>query len=241
MIILKEPMSLRQFLQKLKEIPRWGFYISILWFFTSFGIYRLGMWLSHLLGTDVRAFPCSISFIDDNIPVIPAFIIIYLLSYILWVLWYALIALTGKRNFINFIFASGLAYLIGLLFFIFLPTVMDREAEGLIALSEKPGLFNWMMHVTFQGDGGLAGHNLFPSFHCISSAFCCLFLRKQEKIPVCIQRSVFIGSILICFSTVFTKQHYFIDTVGGILIALLCYLIIKAIDPGTRFLNRRQP
>ena len=226
---------MKQFLHQLKMIPRWGWIASVLWFFLSFGIYRLGTRLSKVFGTISRAFACKIPFIDDRIPIIPAFIVIYLLSYVFWVAGYAFIARTGKKNFINFIFASGLAYLTGFLFFLFLPTTIDRTAEGLIALSEQPGLFNWMLHVTYYGDGGPTGFNLFPSFHCISSAFCHLYLRKQEVIPKSIQTGALIGSILIYFSTVLTKQHFFIDVVGGIVIAVFWYLIVKAIDPAKYF------
>ena len=40
-------------------------------------------------------------------------------------------------------------------------------------------------------------------------------------------------------STVLTKQHYFIDIVGGLGIALVCYFIVEELDPGAKIINAR--
>ena len=38
-------------------------------------------------------------------------------------------------------------------------------------------------------------------------------------------------AILICMSTVFIKQHYFLDIIGGVLIAIICYILTNIINP----------
>ena len=44
-----------------------------------------------------------------------------------------------------------------------------------------------------------------------------------------------IMAILICFSTLFTKQHYIIDVILGVAVSIVCYVIIEKIDPGKKF------
>ena len=44
-------------------------------------------------------------------------------------------------------------------------------------------------------------------------------------------------TILICMSTVFTKQHYFLDIVGGLGISVICYAVVQKLDPAGRILK----
>jgi membrane-associated phospholipid phosphatase len=67
--------------------------------------------------------------------------------------------------------------------------------------------------------------NLFPSIHCLVSWFCFIGIRKSKKIPLWYKVFSCIFAILVCASTQFTKQHYLIDVVGGILIAELCFYL----------------
>ena len=47
-------------------------------------------------------------------------------------------------------------------------------------------------------------------------------------------------ALLISASTVLTKQHYFIDIPGGWALALLCWLLMRRLDPGSRWEARMQ-
>ena len=46
-------------------------------------------------------------------------------------------------------------------------------------------------------------------------------------------------AILICMSTVFTKQHYFIDIIGGLGISIICYAVVQKTDPARFFMKGR--
>lgn len=63
-------------------------------------------------------------------------------------------------------------------------------------------------------------------------------MRRQPEISKGFKIYSFVMVILICLSTVFTKQHYAIDIAGGLLISLLCYVIVKKLDPGKRYCEK---
>ena len=144
-------------------------------------------------------------------------------------------SLTKKRNFVNYICGLSLAYLIGFLFFVFLPTYMDRTAEGLMEAAKQPGIFNAMLATIYAADGSEYAFNLFPSYHCLISLYCYLGVRGQEEISRGFQIYSLVMVVLICLSTVLTKQHYVIDMVGGFGIAFFCYNLMGRLDPGKRW------
>lgn len=67
--------------------------------------------------------------------------------------------------------------------------------------------------------------NLFPSIHCLVSWFCFVGVRHSRKIPKWYQVSSLVISILVFLSTQFTKQHYLVDAVAGLVLAEGCYVV----------------
>ncbi len=222
-------------IERIKKIPWWGWLVGFVYFGLQYGMYRLGDLLSRVLGTISRAICPKIPVIDDLIPIIPVFAVIYLFSYAFWICGPIAVSLTKKRNFINYITGLSMAYVIGFLFFVFFPTYMDRSAEALMEQATQPGFFNALLAMIYGADGSNMAFNLFPSYHCLISLYCYLGVRKQPEISKGFRAYSLIMTILICLSTVFTKQHYFIDIVGGLGISILCYIIVNLIDPGKKY------
>ena len=69
-----------------------------------------------------------------------------------------------------------------------------------------------------------------PSIHCLTSWFCYVGIRGQNRIPKWYQVFSLIFTVLICLSTQFTKQHYLIDVIGGIGLAQLCWALSMKYD-----------
>ena len=220
---------MKEIIQKIKSIPWWGWCAGLFYFALQYGMYRLGNYLSVVIGTIDNAIPCKIAFIDDLFPVIPVFAVIYVYSYIFWICGPIAVSLTSRNNFRKYIYGLTLAYVIGFLIFVFVPTYMDRVAEGLMDYGSKPGLFNRLLAVIYDADGSEYAYNLFPSYHCLISTYCYLGIRKQPEISDWFQKYSLIMVILICLSTLFTKQHYIIDTVGGVGIALGCWMLMNKV------------
>ena len=69
-------------IEQIKKIPWWGWVLGFVYFGLQYGMYRLGDFLSRVLGTISGAICPKIPVIDDLIPIIPVFAVIYLFSYV---------------------------------------------------------------------------------------------------------------------------------------------------------------
>ena len=223
--------------RRLKEIPRYGWLIAIGLFLMDTTSYYFGTLFSRLLGTTSWQIAPKIPFIDDNIPFIAILVIPYLLSYAFWVLGSAIVSLTDKKNYTDYIVSMSMAYFIGFLFFAFLPTYIDRLAEGALARSEGSGFLPFCLRVTYSADGGRYGFNLFPSFHCMISVFCYLGIRKRKEISKGTKIYTLVMVIVICLSTVCIKQHYFLDVIGGVALAIGCFAATKKFNLSSKILK----
>ena len=220
---------------KIKAIPWWGWLSGVLLFLLQRVLYSGGVYLSELIGTSEHALCLKIPVIDDMFPLVPVFVVIYLYSFLFWLVAPAVVSLTPRRNYVNYLIGFVIAQLIGFVFFVFVPTYMDRVEENLFVLIDKPGLFNEMLKVVYEQDGGNMAYNLAPSYHCLLSAYAYLGIRKQETISKGFRIYTLIMAIIICLSTVLVKQHYFIDIVTGVGFAVISYMMIEKLDPGKRW------
>lgn len=224
------------FINKVKSIKWWGWALGLVYFALQYGMYRFGNYLSEVFGTKANAWCPKIPAIDDMIHVVPIFVTIYVFSYVFWICAPAAVSLTKKSNLVNYIVGLSAAYIIGFLIFTFLPSYMDRTAEGLMNYTANGGdIFGRMLASVYAADGSNIAFNLFPSYHCMISAYCYLGVRKQPEISKGFQMYSLIMAILICMSTQLTKQHYILDMVGGLSIAIICYLVVQKINPGKRY------
>lgn len=152
--------------------------------------------------------------LDRSVPFIPAWIYIYVICYLFWVVNYILIGRGTKEELYRFVTAELLAKLICGLFYIFLPTTNIRP--------QVPGtdFASALTRLIYQLDEPT---NLFPSIHCMVSWFCFVGVRKRPDIPFWYKIFSAVFAVLVFLSTQFTKQHYFVDMVGGVLLAEVCF------------------
>ena len=222
-------------IEKIKAIPWWGWVSGVLLFIFQRALYSIGVSISQMIGTADHALLLKIPFLDDAYPVIPVFVIIYLYSFIFWLFAPAVVSLTPRRNYVNYLIGFILAQLIGFVFFIFVPTYMDRVAENLFEITNKPGFLYKLLNMVYEMDGGNMAYNLTPSYHCLLSAYAYLGIRKQECISRWFRIYTLVMAILICLSTLFTRQHYIIDVVTGVGFAVICYILMEKLNPGKKY------
>lgn len=152
--------------------------------------------------------------LDDKIPFLPEWIYIYVFCYIVWVIGYIVISRQGKEHWYRFALADMSSRIICGVFFIFLPTTIDRPAitEG--------GLTGGIVNLIFTLDSPT---NLFPSIHCLVSWLCFIGVRGKREVSVGYKVYIFIYALLVFISVVTLKQHVMVDIFAGIAIAELCY------------------
>lgn len=147
--------------------------------------------------------------IDLVIPFIPSFIIIYILSYIQWIVGYGLIAAESKEVCYRVISSEIIAKLICLVIFLVLPTTMSRpENTG-------GGIFGYLVDLIYSAD---TPTTLLPSVHCLESWILFRTAHKITRFKKWLVPLWFIFAILVFASVVFVKQHLILDIPAAILV-----------------------
>lgn len=165
--------------------------------------------------------------LDDKVPLIKPFIIVYLLAFVQWAIFmYVLMKQDTKYGYI-YNSAIIMGSFIGLVILMAYPTGTNRpEIVG-------NSILDFLIKTTYLFDSIL---NAFPSFHCFCSQICLRGLMEIKGIDKkwIIINTVF--SILVFASTICTKQHFILDIPGGIILAEISILIAKKYQ-FTKFFN----
>lgn len=171
----------------------------------------------------------NIDFIDNLIPFVNWFIIIYVLCYPWWYLGPFLSLKYNRRRYYNYLASATIGYIIAGIFFIVLPTTIARPVV------DNNNIFNILVNLIYEAD--TPATNLFPSLHCFISWNCYLSIRKEKTISMFFRISYLIFACLVCASTVLVKQHFFVDIIGGVLLAEITWLISDKFNLGDKLLK----
>ena len=218
--------------KKSNRIKGYAICIGITYLILQHSLYLVGHYLALLFG--FTPFLPKIP-LDDKIPIVSAFIIPYIWSYAFWAMGPMAVSRCDKEHFADYMAANLVACLAGVLALAFFPTYMDRVAEGLYIVPENPTLLDRLRMFWYSLDGSEMAYNLLPSFHCINSTLCYLGVAGRKEIPVWFRVYSLVTAILIYASTVYVKQHYFLDIVTGVALALVVYFICKRFHWGRMF------
>ena len=101
--------------------------------------------------------------LDRMVPLVPAFIWIYILAFPFWAVNYILAAQRGKDQFYRFVATDLTIHLACFVIFLILPTTNVRPEITGNSWSEQ------MLQFVYAMDGGNSPSNLFPSIHCYVS------------------------------------------------------------------------
>ncbi len=164
--------------------------------------------------------------IDHKIPLVPVFIIIYVLSYLQWFFGYGMIAKEEKEFCHRILSAEIIAKLISLSIFIIMPTAMLRpEVTGNDVFSKLTQLIYTIDTPT----------NLFPSLHCLESwiIFRASLGMKRHGKPVIITNAIF--GLLVFASVLLVRQHLILDIPSAILVGEIALFISRKFKTGLLF------
>lgn len=144
---------------------------------------------------------------DAGIPFASWTIIIYWGCYGFWMVNYLIGCRQDQEKAYRFMSADFLAKLACMLCFLILPTTNIRPAIV------GDSVWDELMRALYRMD---AADNLFPSIHCLTSWFCFIAVRGNEKVPRWYQAASFLIAVSICISTLTTRQHVLIDVAAGV-------------------------
>lgn len=195
-------------------------------------------WLAAMLSVNILAYFVTRPFteplphyeiataFDNLIPLVPIFILPYILAYLQWGLGYFFLFQDDMENGIRIARAEILAkVLVGITFCLF-PTMIVRPEVV------PTGLWNRLVAFIYEMD---APNNLFPSIHCLESWFVLRGTLKMKSASraYCVVMGVM--TLLVFLSTVFVKQHVVWDMLGAVLYAEFALLVWRML------LGRKRP
>ncbi|MCQ2454565.1 MAG: phosphatase PAP2 family protein [Clostridia bacterium] len=166
---------------------------------------------------------------DDKIPFIPIFILPYIIWYPYVPGLMALVFFKDEKAFKKqaIIFFSG-AVFCSLIFLVY-PTYIDFRPD----VSGK-GILLWITRIIYKND--MPPVNAFPSLHCYEALSVHLTAFTvgpfKKKLPFRIASALLMATI--CASTVFVKQHSFVDIIGGCAVAVLFCIVGEFIFRGKK-------
>ena len=147
--------------------------------------------------------------LDRMLPLVPFFVVFYVLAFAQWITGYLLIGREKKEYCYRFFLGEIIAKAICLVIFLVFPTTLNRpEITG-------NGIFERLLAFIYSVD---AADNLFPSIHCLESWMCWRGCRKlvNTRLPGWFNGANLIFTFLVFASTVLCKQHVLIDIAGGV-------------------------
>lgn len=166
--------------------------------------------------TDYTVIHCAL---DDYIPFCEYFIIPYLFWFVYIAGTVLLLLFQGtKKDFQR----CCLHLFSGMSIALFICTVFPNGQNLRPVIDDTPTIFTKIVQILFTVD---TDTNVFPSIHVFNSIAAHMALAKSmpgQKHKWIAPVSAII-MVLICMSTVFLKQHSFVDLMGGVALALILY------------------
>lgn len=187
------------------------------WHIVCFGILYLGSFF--LVENRVTKINIIHTTIDDYIPFCEYFIIPY-------VLWYAFVGVTvlyfvliNKNDKEYYPLVISLA--IGMIVFLIV-SYMYPNGQNLRPYLDGSNIFERIVQLLYRID---TSTNILPSLHVFNAVVCCVAWCRHDRCKKhkFVLWSMIVLTVLICLSTMFLKQHSFVDVVTALILNGCCY------------------
>ena len=148
---------------------------------------------------------------DRVFPVQPVWSVVYGSHLLLFVLPFLVVR--QQEHIRRTVFALLMVWTVSYMGFLAYPTIAPRPASVI-----GDGFFPWLLRLIYSAD---PPYNCFPSLHVAHAFVASLTCYRVHR-----GTGVFtsLWASLIALSTLYTKQHYLIDVIVGILLACLAYV-----------------
>jgi membrane-associated phospholipid phosphatase len=144
--------------------------------------------------------------LDHAIPLVPAWSVVYGSLFLAALL--PVLVVHQQELVRRTVLAYLMAWLVSYAFFLGYPTVTSRPGEVI-----GGGFFDWTLRIIYESD---IRYNCFPSLHvaqCFLAALVC------HRVHRGVGAVALVWACLVALSTLYTKQHYVLDVVGGMFLA----------------------
>lgn len=181
----------------------------------------IAFYLPRLMGVQAK-YDFSIA-LDAHFPPVPLFTIVYFSAFVFWTVNYILICRQSKELAQRLFFADTFSKIVCLVCFFALPCYIVQPANDQIT-----GTGAWLLKLLYAVD---EPNNLFPSIHCLVSwlSFRPLLSRDARRVPAAYKAFSGVFCVLICLSTLYTRQHVILDWAAGFAVAEIGWQLFGAI------------
>lgn len=170
------------------------------------------------------------SILDEYIPFIDIFVIPYLLWFAYIVFGFVYLIIYDKEVYYKTTFYIYIGMYICLLVYMIIP-----NAQGLRVDLDTNHFFQRLLSIVYNND---TSTNVCPSIHTYNSIMMYIGLIQNKKFASnkMLNASTLILTVLICLSTVFTKQHAILDVFYALPLCVIVYYLERSISY-TKYLN----
>lgn len=160
--------------------------------------------------------------IDDIIPFCKYFAVFYVSYYWLpqFMLW--VLSFYDKKKYWILTISFALSCVLANVFFYFYNVKMDLRATV-----DGNDIFSYLVKWVYNKDKSAL--NCFPSIHAVLGVTLFLVGFRTKNIPKYWKVIALVFGIGTVLSTVFVKQHYFVDMIAGVVLAVIVYIITAII------------
>lgn len=144
-----------------------------------------------------------------------------------YILWYVYIALTllyfmlnDARTYWKLLACMVIGVSVCYTIFYYFPTTVGRPA--LVGND----IFTKLVKIIYDSD---LPYNCFPSIHVLHTVFVTTYINKDNEFNSAFKFFCNIFAVSIILSTMFLKQHFFMDVVGGAVLAYSIYFAVNGI------------
>jgi membrane-associated phospholipid phosphatase len=159
--------------------------------------------------------PPEVARFDPFIPFDPAFVFLYLAVYPMFLLPFFYCRSNGTlvRLAIGYFLMLTFSYTIFVLSPVQFPRPPEATGESLFA--------NWALNIVYGQD---------PPWNCLPSTHCAVAMLSALSIAETNRRMgtyAVLIALLVALSTFYTKQHYIVDALSGVLIAIVTFYLMR--------------
>jgi membrane-associated phospholipid phosphatase len=160
-------------------------------------------------------------YIDKIIPFNKYFVIPYVSWYGYVILFMVLFCIINERAYYRLLISLSVGMIICYVTFYIFPTTVPRPT-----IITKD-IFSRLVLSIYKNDNP---YNCFPSVHVVNAMIVSIYVNREEKFNKTIKIISSSVAFLIVVSTMFIKQHVFVDVVSGIIVAYAVYMAVCSFD-----------
>lgn len=162
------------------------------------------------------------SILDEKIPFVIEFILIYSIWYPLVIFTFFLLFKHNKEKYQKTKKAVLVSLVMAYICFFAYPTTIIRPE-----VNSFNDLFSLIAYISFKADNPV---NCFPSCHCLLSFDMIYALYKEKSINKYLRITLIILFILIIASTLLVKQHVIADVISAFIFSVFATFILPKIN-----------